>query len=71
VIGYTTTCHVINATEIGGAINQERLIVARVHHFWGHLWRWGQFEAGQEVTCPMRNLLTPPPGLLSKSLFDN
>jgi hypothetical protein len=55
---YTTRCCVVNATEVGGAINQERLIVARVHRFWDHLWRWGQFESGQEVTRPMSNLLT-------------
>ena len=49
-MGYTTRCRVVNATEVGGAVNQERLIVARVHVHWDHLWRWGRFEAGLEVT---------------------
>ena len=30
-MGYTTRCRVANVTEVGGVINQERLIVARVH----------------------------------------
>jgi hypothetical protein len=63
-------CRVINAVEVGGAINQERLLVARVHAFWNHLWTWGDLEAGEEVTRPMSNLLTPP-GLVPRHLYDH
>jgi hypothetical protein len=68
-MGDTTRCRVVNETEVGGAINQEWLIVARVHRHWDHLWRWGQFEAGQEVTRPMSNLLTPA-GLVPSKLYN-
>lgn len=68
-MGYTTRCRLINATEVGGAIQQERLIVARVHAHWEHLWSWDNIEAGQEVLRPMSNLLTPP-GLVSPKLYD-
>jgi hypothetical protein len=69
-MGYTTRCRVINAVEVGGAINQERLLVACVHAFWNHLWTWGDLEAGEEVTQPMSNLLTPP-GLVPRHLYDH
>jgi hypothetical protein len=68
-MGFTTRCRLINATEVGGAIHQERLIVARVHVFWEHLWTWDKIEAGQEVLRPMSNLLTPP-GLVPVRMYD-
>jgi hypothetical protein len=68
-MGFVTRCHLINAAEVGGAIQQERLIVARVHAFWEHLWTWDRIEAGQEVLRPMSNLLTPP-GLVPSRMYD-
>jgi hypothetical protein len=67
-MGFITRCQLINAIEVGGAIQQERLIVARVHVFWEYLWTWDQIEAGQEVLQPMSNLLTPP-GLVPSRLY--
>jgi hypothetical protein len=32
-MGYITRCRLINATEVGGAIQQERLIVVRIHAY--------------------------------------
>jgi hypothetical protein len=68
-MAYITRCRLINATEVGGAIQQERLIVVRVHVHFEHLWTWDKIEAGQEVQRPMSNLLTPP-GLVPYKAYD-
>ena len=69
MLGYETRCKVVRATDVGGAIRQDRLLVARVQHTWSHLWKWDATEAATEVVRPMSNLLTPP-GLVSKKLYD-
>jgi hypothetical protein len=50
----------INATNVGGAINQSRLLVARVKREWSHLWVWGTEETEIDIPRPMSNLLIPP-----------
>ena len=68
-LGYDTRCKVIRATDVGGAIRQDRLLVARVHLQWTHLWKWDATEGASEVVRPMSNLLTPP-GLVPTNLYD-
>jgi hypothetical protein len=57
---YTTRCKRIDATKVGGAITQVRLMVVRVRTEWSHLWIWGPEESEIETPRPMSNLLTPP-----------
>jgi hypothetical protein len=68
-LGYCTRCKVVRATDVGGAIRQDRLIVARVQKKWNHLWKWDAKEASSELICPMSNLLTPP-GLVPCRSYD-
>ena len=53
-------------TDVGGAINQSRLLITRVKHEWSHLWMWGTEETELETAQLMSNLLTPP-GLVRSS----
>ena len=57
---YTTRCKRVNALKVGGAINQARLLVARVRKDWSHLWVWSTEESEVDTPRPMSNLLTPP-----------
>ena len=57
---YVTRCKRIDATNVGGAINQSRLLVARVKREWVHLWVWSTEETEFDTPRPMSNLLTPP-----------
>jgi hypothetical protein len=50
----------IAATNVGGAINQSRLLIARVKREWSHLWVWSTEETEINTPRPMSNLLTPP-----------
>jgi hypothetical protein len=50
----------ISATDVGGAITQSRLLVARVKCEWSHLWMWSTEETELDTPRPMSNLLTPP-----------
>jgi hypothetical protein len=50
----------VSATNVGGAINQARLLVARVRHDWSHLWIWNAEETEIDSVRPVSNLLTPP-----------
>jgi hypothetical protein len=59
-LGYTTRCRLIQATDVGGAIWQEKLVVARIQHKWAHAWSWSPVEARSDLVRPMSNLLTPP-----------
>jgi hypothetical protein len=49
--------------NVGGAIIQARLVVARVRYEWSHLWIWNPQESETDLPRPMSNLLTPS-GLL-------
>jgi hypothetical protein len=57
-----------SATDVGGAFNQSRLLVARVKHEWSHLWVWSTEETEIDTARPMSNLLTPP-GLVRSNLY--
>jgi hypothetical protein len=57
---YVTRCKRIEAINVGGAIHQARLLVARVGKEWSHLWVWSAEEADIDTPRPMSNLLTPP-----------
>jgi hypothetical protein len=67
--GYVTRCRTIQATDIGGAIHQKKLIVARVQKEWSHAWKWAPEEAQPDLIRPMSNLLTPP-GLVPYKAYD-
>ncbi|CAJ1968834.1 unnamed protein product [Cylindrotheca closterium] len=69
-IGYYVNCRTINATSIGGAINQERLLVARTRADIGAQWVWDNLDRDLAVIRPMGNLLTPP-GLVPRSSYSN
>ena len=64
--GFTSRCKLVRATSVGGAIRQNRLIVARVKHPWADDWEWDRIEPDESVVRPMSNLLTPP-GLLNRA----
>jgi hypothetical protein len=59
-VGYTSRCKLINATRVGGAIAQSRLMVARIQKDSAPHWRWPCEEAAATMARPMSNLLTPP-----------
>ena len=80
---YTTHCRLIKATSVGGAIQQDRLLIARVRKTYDDSWQWDTQDQAPEVIRPMGNLLTPPglvnhrqyvqhcsPTLLPNSLYD-
>ena len=58
--GYTTHCRVINATQVGGALQQERLLVVRWSKQTSLPWTWAAEEPLHTPVRPMSNLLTPP-----------
>jgi hypothetical protein len=57
-----------SATDVGGALTQSRLLVARVKHEWSHSWMWSTEETETDAPRPMSNLLTPP-GLIRAHQF--
>jgi hypothetical protein len=58
--GYTSRfCHV-DATQVGGAIQQIRFLAVWVKDGWASYWNWPEFEKDLFHTCSMSNLLTPP-----------
>jgi hypothetical protein len=59
-VGYTSRCKLINATRVGGAIAQSRLMVARIQKDSAPHWQWPCEEAAATMARPMSNLLTPP-----------
>ena len=63
-LGYETRTVRVSGTEVGGAIEQERLLVARVEKASYARWSWDQVQRGG-VVRPMANLLTPD-GLLPR-----
>ena len=68
-LGYTTGCRTVQATDIGGAIRQEKLVMALVQREWNHAWKWGPQELQPDLSRPMSNLLTPP-GLVPYKAYD-
>ena len=67
-LGYNLHCRKVNATSIGGAIDQDRLIVVRVHQRENLHWHWDSLNRSLEHRRPMENLLTPP-GLVPRKLY--
>ena len=67
-LGYVSRYQRISATQVGGAITQGRLVVARVQLSWSHMWEWGPSEGAQQFPRPMSNLLVPP-GLLKSPYY--
>ena len=65
-LNYVSRFKRVAAIDVGGAINQSRLLVARVKYEWSHLWMWGAKETDLETARPILNILTPP-GLVRSS----
>lgn len=63
-LGYESRFRRVSAMEVGGALDQCRLLVARVQRSYAHRWTWGGIQRGARPR-PMSNLLTPD-GLLSR-----
>jgi hypothetical protein len=57
---FVTHCRLTKATSVGGAIQQDRLLIARVHNAYNESWRWDTSDRAPDVIRPMGNLLTPP-----------
>lgn len=64
--GFQSHCQLVQAVDVGGAIRQNRLVVARVRE--GRTWTWDSMDRDREVVRPMSNLLTPP-GLVKRHLY--
>lgn len=62
-LGYLTHCRWVQATQVGGAIDQSRLLVVRVSRSTGTPWEWDR--SVNTLPRPMSNLLTPP-GLIPR-----
>ena len=67
-LNYVSRFKRVSATDVGGAINQSRLLVARVKHEWSHLWVWSTEETELDTARPMSTLLTPP-GLVRSNTY--
>ena len=63
-LGYTSRYQLINSLDVGGAIDQSRLIVARVRADRDEFWKWPNITS-HTTPRPMGNLLTPH-GLLDR-----
>jgi hypothetical protein len=57
-LGYRSRCKLVGATEVGGAIRQGRLLIARVTTDHADSWMWGARESDPDVCRLMSNLLT-------------
>ena len=62
--GYVSRFRRVDATQVGGAIQQVRFIAVRVKEGWASFWQWPAFEKDAFHVRSMSNLLTPP-GLVS------
>lgn len=61
-LGYDSRCNLVAATELGGAISQQTLLVVRTNTTSGLGWQWATFHPGP-LPRSMQNLLLPD-GLL-------
>ena len=66
-LGYSTRMKLIRGVAIGGAIRQERLMIARVEFSCSDKWIWADIPFDPPIR-PMSNLLTPP-GLVPKCCY--
>ena len=57
-LGHRSRFQLLRAVDCGGAIQESRLIVARVGKHWDPKWRWERFSPNPSPR-PMGNLLTP------------
>jgi hypothetical protein len=70
-LGYNTRVRQVNATAVGGAIHQPRLIVTRMKRGAARRTLWDPFDdcaTADERPRPMSNLLTPP-GLVPRKFY--
>ena len=66
-LGYESFIKLVRGTDVGGAIQQTRVLVARVQTAEAHRWRWPRLFP-EESLRPMSNLLTPT-GLVPAYLY--
>jgi len=64
--GFLSHCQLIRAVDVGGAIRQNHLIVARVRD--GRIWTWESKDSYRDVIRTMSNLLAPP-GLVKRGSY--
>jgi hypothetical protein len=62
--GYVSRFRRVDATQVGGAIQQVRFVAVRIQKDWASYWNWPEFEKDSGHVRSMSNLLTPP-GLVS------
>jgi hypothetical protein len=62
--GYVSRFRRVDATQVGGAIQQVRFVAVRIQEDWASYWNWPEFEKDSGHVRSMSNLLTPP-GLVS------
>mgnify|MGYP000066861504 CR=1 FL=1 len=62
--GYSSRFRRVDATQVGGAIQQVRFLAVRVQEDWASYWHWPDFEKDSFQVRSMSKLLTPP-GLVS------
>ena len=65
-LGYDTHCRWVQASQVGGAVNQARLLVVRVSQRTGTVWDWTPIQ--NAPPRPMSNLLIPP-GLIPSWVY--
>jgi hypothetical protein len=69
-MGYVSRFSRVAAPDIGGAINQSRLLVARVRKGWTHLFQWPGVERDKKYRRLMASLLKPAGLVRSKYYLD-
>ena len=69
-LGYTTRIKFVRCVDVGGAVNQFRLFVARVISADIDKWNWPKYEELSQPR-PMSNLLTPSGLIPSRAYFES
>jgi len=67
-LGYVTLSKYVNSTQVGGAISQSRLVVARVVEPRSHGRQWYPTMGQEHLSRPCSNYLTPP-GLVPRRCY--
>jgi len=67
-LGYVTRIKFVSCTDIGGSLDQYRILIARVRNEDSAKWVWPSCSEDRTVRRPMHNLLTPV-GLIAKNSY--
>jgi hypothetical protein len=66
-LGYASRYQRVDATQVGGAVTQKRLVIVRMITELQNLWRWRGKDTHPQMR-PMSNLLVPP-GLIPRRAY--